>query len=139
MYGYDLPRYVREKEVELKRYDRFLRIRRSLDIPGTYLVERKTRYLTDHPFTRGTDYQVQLKDEYRGILHFWPCDINEVLPSLKRMDIQRWGAKQLANELDAADDRDKARQDAARRSELDAIGGDAFDFLAWREGRRVVV
>lgn len=139
MYGYDIPRYVREKEAELQRYDRFLRIRRSLDVPGTYLVERKTRYLTDHPFTRGTDYQVQLKDEYRAILHFWPCDINAVMPSLQRMDIQRYGAKQLANELDAMDERDIASIERARQTEFDAIGSEAFDFLAWREGRRVAV
>lgn len=137
MYGYQIPRYMRDKEAELKRYDRHLRIRRSLDTPGAYCVERKTRYFSDHPFVRGTDWQVQLKDEYRQILVFYPCDILRVMPQLKEHDIQRYGAKQLANALDAADDTTRAREEAARASEFEAIGSEAYDFLAWREGRRV--
>lgn len=137
MYGYDIPRYVREKEQELKRHDRFLRIRRSLDHPGAYVVERKTRYLSDHPFVRGTDWQVQLKDEYQRVLVFWPCDILAVVPTLRRSDIQRMGAKALANQLDASDDYERSRDEQRRRDEFEAIGSDAFDFLAWREGRRV--
>lgn len=139
MYGYDIPRYMREKEQELKRYDRFLRIRRSLDTPGAYVVERKTRYFSDHPFRRGTDFQVQLKDEYRQILVFYPCDILRVMPQLKEHDIQRYGAKYLANQLDHNDDVRREREEAGRLSDLDAIGSDAYDFLAWREGRRVAV
>lgn len=137
MYGYDLPRYVREKDAELKRYDRFLRIRRSLDVPGAYIVERKTRYLTVHPCERGTDYQVQLKDDYREIFKFWPCDINYVMPYLERQDIQKIGAKRLADLLDATDDFNKYVQEKDRRAEFEAQGSEAYDFLAWREGRRV--
>lgn len=139
MYGYDIPRYAREKDAEIKRYDRFLRIRWSLDVPGAFIVERKTRYLTDHPFRRGTDKQVQLKDEYRTILRLWPNQLKDLMGFLKRADIQRTGAKQLANELDAMDDRDREREERARRDEFEALGSEAFDFLAWREGRRVAV
>lgn len=137
MYGYDLAVYVREKERELKRYDRFLRIRRSLDTPGAYVVERKTRYVSDHPFVRGTDWQVQLKDEYRQILVFFPCDILRVMPQLKEHDIQRYGAKHLANVLDQADETTRDREEVGRRDELEAVGSEAYDFLAWREGRKV--
>lgn len=139
MYGYDLPRYVREKDAELKRYDRFLRIRRSLDIPGAYLVERKTRYLTVHPCERGTDYQVQLKDDYREIFKFWPCDIGQVMPFLERQDIQKIGAKRLADMLDATDEFNKYVQEKDRVSEFEAISSDAYDALAWREKRKVQV
>lgn len=137
MYGYDLPRYVREKDAELKRYDRHLRIRRSLDNPGAYLVERKTRYLTVHPCTRGTDYQVQLKDDYRPIFTFWPCDIGNVMGFLESQDIQKIGAKRLAQILDAQDDFNKYVQEKNRISEFEAQSSEAYDFLAWREGRRV--
>jgi hypothetical protein len=137
MYGYDLPRYVREKDAELKRYDRFLRIRRSLDVPGTYCVERKTRYLTVHPCERGTDQQVWYKDDYRLIFRFWPCDINEVMPFLERQDIQKIGAKRLANLLDAQDEFHKHIQEKDRIAEFEAHGSEAYDFLAWREGRRI--
>lgn len=137
MYGYDTPGYIREKEAELKRYDRHLRIRRSLDTPGAYVVERKTRYFSDHPFVRGTDWQVQLKDEYRQILVFFPCDILRVMPQLREHDVQRYGAKQLANQLDAADDTARSREERGRLDELEAVSSDAYDFLAWREGRRV--
>lgn len=137
MYGYSLPRYAKEKQAELQRYDRHLRIRRSLDVPGAYVVERKTRWLTKHPCFYGTDYQVQLKDEYREILKFWPCDIGEVMPFLERQDIQKIGAKRLADMLDATDEFNKFVQEKDARNELEAAGSEAYDFLAWREGRRV--
>lgn len=137
MYGYDIPGYVRDKERELKRYDRFLRIRRSLDTPGAYVVERKTRFVGDYPFVRGTDWQVQLKDNYRQILVFYPCDILRVFPQLKEHDIQRMGAKVLANELDRTDDSRRDREESSRIQELEDVSSDAYDFLAWREGRRV--
>ena len=137
MYGYDIPRYVREKEQELKAYDRHLRIRRSLDTPGAYVVERKTRYVSDHPFVRGTDWQVQLKDEYRQILVFYPCDILRVMPQLKEHDIQRMGAKQLANDLDRSDDARRDREESSRISAFEDVSSDAYDFLAWREGRKI--
>src|SRR3990167_312165 len=45
MYGYDIPNYVCEYEREWQLYDRFLRVRRSLDYPGMLILERKTRYV----------------------------------------------------------------------------------------------
>ena len=137
MYGYDLPRYAREKDAELKRYDRFLRIRRSLDVPGAYVVERKTRHLTVHPFEYETDLQVQFKDDYREIFKFWPCDINEVMPYLERKDIQKIGAKRLADLLDATDDFNQFVQEKDRMAEFEARGSEAYDFLSWRSGSRV--
>ena len=139
MYGSDLPRYIQEYEAEWRRFDRHLRVRRSLDNPGAYVVERKTRYLFDHPFQYGTDAQVQYKDEYRHVLVFWPCDVTAVLPHLKKFDLQRTGAKELARELAAREEYDEAVADRDRVAEFEAIGSESFDFLAWREGRRVAV
>jgi len=137
MYGLDLPRYVREYQAEWQRFDRYLRVRRSLDNPGAYVVERKSKYLFDHPFVYGTDTQVQYKDEYRRVLVFWPCDIAAVLPHLKKFDLQRVGAKVLAQELQAREEYEDRKRDEAGVSDLEAIGSDAYDFLAWREGRRI--
>lgn len=137
MYGYDLPRYLRQYEAEWQRFDRHLRVRRSFDNPGAYVVERKSKYLFDHPFQYGTDAQIQYKDDYRPVLVFWPCDVTAVLPHLKKFDLQRMGAKTLAREIDQREQYDEERADLARMSELDAAGSDAYDFLAWREGRRV--
>ena len=137
MYGYDLPRYMREYQAEWRRFDRFLRVRRSLDNPGAFVLERKTRYLIERPFVYNTDRQVKLKDDYQQVLVFWPREVNRVYDFLRRFDIQRVGAKQMADELDARDDYERARAEADRISEFEAKGSEAYDFLAWREGRRV--
>ena len=138
MYGYDLPAYVREYVRQWQQYDRFLRARRSLDVPGSYVVERKTRYIAGLPFTRGTDRQVQLKDGYRTIMRVWPRELRDVLGSLRLTDIQaRGGAKVLANALDAIDTANWESEDRRRLSELEARSSDAYDTLAWSEGRRV--
>jgi hypothetical protein len=102
-----------------------------------YVLERKTRYLTDHPFTRGTDYQVQLNDGYRAVLVFKPSEIHRVGDWLARFDLQRSGAKALADELDRRDTLEREREERARQAEFEAAGSDAYDFLAWREGRRI--
>ena len=139
MYGQSLPRYVQEYQAEWRRYDRYLRVRRSLDNPGAYVLERKSKYLFDHPFKYGTDAQIQYKDEYRHVLTFWPCDISAVTPHLRKFDLQRTGAKVLAESLVAREEYERRKQDEAGVSELEAAGSDAFDFLAWREGRKVAV
>jgi hypothetical protein len=137
MYGYDLPRYVREYEAEWKRFDRFLRVRRSFDNPGAFVIERKSKYLFDHPFRYNTDAQIQYKDDYRAVLTFWPCDITAVMPHLRKFDLQRMGAKTLAREIQEREEYDEKIAEKDRMNELDAVGSEAYDFLAWREGRRV--
>lgn len=137
MYGCDLPRYIKQYQAEWRRFDRHLRVRCSLDIPGAYVVERKSRYLFDHPFEYGTDAQVQYKDDYRHVLTFWPCDVTAVLPHLKKFDLQRVGAKVLAREVQEREDYEDRKRDEAGRSDFEAIGSEAYDFLAWREGRRI--
>lgn len=139
MYGYEIPSYVREYLREWRRYDRFLRCRWSLDEPGKYILERKTRYLLDHPFSYGTDKQVQYKDEYRKIFVFQPRDIRFVKRSLELTDIQRYGgAKALADQLDAYDEHVWDMADRAQHSEFEALASEHYDRLAWAEGRRVV-
>ena len=137
MYGTDLPKYIREYEAEWKQFDRHLRVRRSFDNPGAFIVERKSKYLFDHPFQYGTDAQIQYKDDHRPVLTFWPCDVTAVLPHLKKFDLQRMGAKTLAREIQQREEYDEMIADKDRISELDAVGSEAYDFLAWREGRRV--
>lgn len=138
MYGYDVPRYVREYLRSWRNYDRLLRVRWSLDEPGKFILERKTRYLSDHPFTYGTDAQVQYNDSYRKVLVFEPRDIRFVLSSLKMTDIQRLGgAKEYAARLLEAEDREMELIDRARIAEFEAIASEQYDRLAWAEQRRV--
>lgn len=140
MYGYDIPRYARDYEREWRRYDRFLRLRWSLDQPGHYILERKTRYLSDHPFAFGTDQQVQYKDEYRKVFTFTPGQIRFVAEYLRITDIQRMGgAKAVADMLDAYDETSWEMAARARTSEFEAIASEHYDRLAWEEGRRVAV
>lgn len=138
MNGYDLPRYVRNYERELQRYDRFLRIRHSLDQPGFYVVERKTHYRDTHPFIQGTDRQVQYADEYRQIYRLAPVDLRHVLTSLQASDIQaHGGATALANLLDASDDAQRLREDRYHHDLWEAASGEAYERMAWLDGRRV--
>jgi len=140
MYGYDIPSYVREYARAWQRYDRFLRVRRSLDSPGMYCVERKTRYIEKFPCQFGTDRQVQYKDEYRQIYKIWPADLKYVMASLKATDIQaQGGAKALADRLDLLDEMDRYKQDVAHRSETEALASEVYDHLGWIEGRKIAV
>jgi hypothetical protein len=129
---------VREFEREWRRYDRFLRVRRSLDYPGQYILERKTRYLEKFPCRTGTDRQVQYKDEYRPVYTMWPNELKYVLTSLMASDVQaHGGAKALANVLDYQDQRGFDARDRAGHDEFEAIASESYDRLAWAEGRRV--
>jgi len=130
MYGYEIPRFARAYERDFKHYDRFLRLRWSLDEPGKFILERKTRYLTDHPFQRGTDRQVQYKDEYRKVFTFEPRQIHQVLEALKLTDIQRHGgANALADSLDAHDVRVWELAARARHAEFEDIASEHWDRL----------
>mgnify|MGYP001570773592 len=138
MYGHELPRYVREYERDLQRYDRFLRLRWSLDYPGLFLVERKTHYLTFPEVPRMTDRAVQLNEHRRPILLVKPSELRYVRRSLELTDIQRLGgAKALAEQLLVADEKERELVDRAVHSHFMDLSGEAYDFLAWREGRRV--
>lgn len=137
MYGYYLPTYVREYEREWKRYDRFLRCRRSLDDPGMLVVERKTRYIEKLPCRRHTDRQVQYKDEYRQVYKFWPNEIKYVLPSLMEQDIQRHGAKAVARALETRDDAMKDSRNRKDHDDFEMASSAAYDRMAWLEGRRI--
>lgn len=139
MFGESIPCYAREYLREWQRYDRFLRLRWSLDEPGRFILERKTRYTTDHVFERGTDRQAQLADGYRMVMRFDPRDIRWVLRSLQLTDIQRRGGyKALAEELRLDDDRAVELVDRAGRAEFEAVASEHFDRIAWDEKRRVV-
>lgn len=138
MYGYNVASYVREYEREWRRYDRFLRVRNSLDDPGMLVVERKTRYPEKFPCRAGTDRQVQYKDEYRQIYKFWPADIKYVMPSLKATDIQnQGGAKVLARDLEARDDWSEEIEKRKGHDDFEMASSAAYDRFAWAEGRRV--
>lgn len=138
MYGYDLPSYVREYQKMFQKYDRFLRVRRSLDNPGMYVVERKTRYIEKLECKYGTDRQVRYKDDYRLIYKIWPCDFKFVMDSLRATDIQKQGgARRLADELDARDYEEQVRIQRKNHDDFEQASSSAYDRLAWAEGRRV--
>ena len=140
MYGHDLPRYVREYERDIRRYDRFLRLRRSLDSPGLFLVERKTRYLEFPDVPRMTDRAVQYNESYRPVLLVKPSELRFFRRSLELTEIQRYGgAKALADRLDEVDDRERELVDRAVYSNFEDLSGEAYDWLAWHEGRRVAL
>lgn len=132
-----LPNYAKEYERRWQLYDHSLRLRRSLDYPGRYLLERRTRYLVDHPAILGTDRAVQLKDHYRKILLLVDADFPYVEGHLRASDIRRIGAKEFERVLDKQDEIARATEEKDRLSDLDAVGSEAYDFLAWREGRRI--
>lgn len=134
-----LPNYAKEYERGWQRYDRNLRLRRSLDHPWHYILERRTRYLVDHPATLGTDRAVQLKDHYRKVLLLKPSEFKYVEAHLRDTDIRRIGAKEFERVLDKQDEIARATEEKDRLSDLDAVGSEAYDFLAWREGRRVAM
>jgi hypothetical protein len=137
MYGYDVPRYIREYLSEWRRYDRQLRVRRSLDLPGMYILERRTVYRVDYPAQRGTDRAVQLKDSYRMVFRFWPNEARYVTYSLALADSHREGAKDMARRLDTADAKEIELLDRRYISDCEAVASDLFDRLAWEEKRRV--
>ena len=132
-----LPNYAREYEHEWQRYDRFLRLRWSLDYPGRFVLERRTRYLDDYPFVYGTDRQIRLRDGYRLVTMLRDRDFPFVRIWLREHDIQRTGARALSQQLERAELLAEESAERARLTELDAAGGEAYDFLAWREGSRV--
>lgn len=138
MYGYELPRYAKEYQADWRRYDRFLRLRWSLDQYGAYILERKTRYFTFPDAQLMTDRAVQYKDSCRMVSRFWPHEIGEVLDYLRRTDIQAaGGAKALADYLDAQDQREWDARDRAQHDEFEMLASGLFDRHAWAEKRRI--
>ena len=134
-----IPNYAREYEQVWHRYDRFLRLRWSLDEYGKYILERKTRYMY-FPNERPTspDRCKQLTDGYRKVFTFWPNEIKYVLQGLKRTDIQQLGgAKKLARDLEAEEAKVEELMNRKHQTDREAAGGEAYERLAWLEGRRV--
>ena len=118
-----------------------MRVRWSLDEPGKYILERKTRwaaYPDERPTSR--DRCRQLTQGYRKVFTFWPNEIQYVLQSLCRTDVQRLGgAKKLARDLEFAEAKVEERMDRQHNTDREAAGGEAYERLAWLEGRRVAM
>lgn len=134
-----LPRYTKEYIQEWRQYDPKLRLRRSIDEYGMYLLERKTRYIFNPPFRPSSaDRCVQLNDDYRKVLAFWPNEIHLVRDFLRRYDIQRLGgAKELGQKLDADETRLQELMERKHKADLEAASGEAYERLAWMEQRRI--
>lgn len=134
-----LPNYAREYEQTFQKYDRFLRVRWSLDEYGKYILERKTRYPfwpDQRPVSR--DRCQGLADGYRKVMTFHPNEIQFVLQSLQRTDVQRLGgAKKLAADLELHEAKVEELMDRQHNTDREAAGGEAYERLAWIEGRRV--
>ena len=143
MYGKDLPSYAREYLRTWQREDRFLRLRRSLDVPGAFILERKTFYAyqpDDEIVWLPSDRSVQLKDSYRMIFRFWPNEIKHVAASLALSDIQRLGgAKLLAERIRETEERERDLMERYAHGEREAAAGEMYERLAWLEGRRATV
>lgn len=141
MYGYSIPRYAQQYLAEWRREDPDLRLRRSMDLYGAYILERKTVY--KHPphegfVERGSDRAIQLKDGYRLVFRFWADEIQWVARSLALTDIHRLGgAKALENRLSEGEDKVEQLLDRAYRADCEAAASELFDRLAWEEKRRV--
>jgi len=138
MYGYEIPRYAKEYLQEWRRDDRFLRLRWSLDYPGVYVLERKTRHLEFPDLPLSTDRAVQYKDGYRLVVHVPPYLIHRVRQFLVDTDLQRHGgAKVVADQLDALDEWEYQQTQRRNTAEFEAISSDVYDRFAWDEGRRI--
>ena len=132
--------YLRDYERDLQHYDGFLRLRESIDeYPGQIMVERKTRYIFfPDGVELGTDRAVRYRDQYRMVMVVRSGELPYVRRSLALTDVQRLGgAKVLEARINEAEDKEKELRNRAMQMELEAMSSDAFDFLAWREGRRV--
>ena len=136
-----IPTYAREYERKFQKYDRFLRVRWSEDEYGKYILERKTRFVfypVDRPAS--PDRRIQLTQGYRKVFTFWPNEIRYVLQSLQRTDVQRLGgAKKLAADLEASEAKVEELMDRQHNTDREAAGGEAYERLAWLEGRRVAM
>lgn len=140
MGGYDIPSYAKRYLAEWRHHDRLLRLRWSQDEPGRFILERKTKYLyPPDDFKRGSDRAIQLSDGYRKVLLFNPNEIHLVAVTLRASDVQRLGARALANQLDERDDAEVRMIDRARIAEFEAIASDHYDRIAWDEKRRIAV
>jgi hypothetical protein len=138
MDGLGLPNYAREYEREFRRYDRFLRLRRSVEQPGLYLLERKTARLWWPDLKLGTDRAIQYRDSYRTVMKVFPDELQYVMASLRSSDIQQLGgAKGLANALDEEDARIEALRERRTRTAFEEAGSEFYARLAWEEDRRV--
>ena len=136
-----IPTYAREYERAWRSYDAFLRLRWSLDEYGKYILERKTRYIyfpDERP--ESPDRRRQLTDGYRKVFTFWPNEIQYVLQSLQRTDVQRLGgAKKLARDLEFEEAKVEELMNRQHNTDREAAGGEAYERLAWLEGRRVAM
>ena len=134
-----IPNYAKEYERRFQSYDRFLRLRYSYDEPGKYILERKTRwpaFPAERP--KSQDRCRQLSEGYRKVFTFWPNEIQHVLQSLQRTDIQRLGgAKGFGRELEAHEAKVEELMNRRHNNDREAAGGEAYERLAWLEGRRV--
>ena len=135
-----IPRYAREAQVGIQKYDRFLRLRWSIDEPGLYLLERKTQRMWWPEMELGTDKATQYNDSVRMVTLLEPWDLGYVVTYLRLNDIQaHGGAKEVARAIEADEDRVADLLARHQVAELEAMSGEAYDQLAWLEERRIAM
>lgn len=130
---------------EMKKFDPLLRVRLSLVDPAFYLVERKAarESLCRVPpkERRGIDAWVRDRDGFVSVMKVRRDLLNHnVFLELRAHDM--WQFKHsgwYADELEKQESREEGLRDSRQSSTLQAKASEAYDALAWREGRRVAI
>ena len=136
------PLYIRE---ELQRYDPYLRIRWSYQ-RKKWAVDRKAqgrsqiflpikytpwgyKKLPEH-----SDISICYRNQTINIFYTPHLD-RRLFLALFEMDSFRWG-KRFVSKLEESEKKEQKRIDKYDSGELDALSGDVYDHLAYKEGRR---
>lgn len=130
---------------EMHKFDPLLRVRLSKVQPEFYLVERKAtrESLCRVPpkERRGIDAWVRDKDGFVHVMKVRRDLLNQyVFLELRAHDM--WQFKHsgwFADQLEAQEAREQEAVDRRQHTILQDQAGEAYEQLAWREGRRVAI
>lgn len=132
-------------EHELHKFDPLLRVRLSKVQPEFYLVERKaareSKCVVPPKERRGIDAWIRDKDGFVSVMKVRRDLLShEVFLELRAHDMWQFKhAGWYADKLEEQEARQDASKDRHQSDVLQAKASEAYDQLAWREGRRVAV
>lgn len=137
-------RYVMDYLVQ---FDADLRLRKSVERPGLYVLERRIR---NRPAANTgmrdlSDMHVQARDGYIHIATVHPSYLEKpwnIVRALKESGADLWdagGAGRIANELDYEDEWQRVTRRRRRLQLFRDIAADHYDLLNYRSGSRLAV
>ena len=136
-----IPRHYAYVEDYLRAHDDALRLRRSLDVPGFYLIERRLSRSKVVHTSCYTDAMIAARDGYIVVTHVHPWYLDRparIVAKLRGDDNDLWaagGAQAVDQKLRTAENEARSYRRFKRRQWTRDVASEAFDTLDRVGGR----